>query len=344
MPGVPGAEGGIPIGTGTVAQGPVPTLQQATAPTEHKYVTPYEKMAYDTAQRAQMLQQKGFGRSAFTLEQQASQYQQMHHDMALKMAGQAIGSGSYDSAIPYLKSVGFDAKNITDDPDNPQNILITRDNGQTGSVPRTSAQLIGADPTKAAEVMSMIQWRQGSLGYKGKMADVAQDRVNQQREKVAAQVQMGNQRNETMKAVARIRANASPAEVKSVMAEAANIASRNTELGLDEAEAIAWSQRRLRGAQADPKLKAAINATTHISPYTQNPDEQETLKSARTYINDILKKEPEDTGTQKVKQPKLGPSGDPTQNPGGYLPGDYSKDGKYYLSPVTKKWVPAGSK
>jgi hypothetical protein len=91
-------------------------------------------------------------------------------------------------------------------------------------------------------------------------------------------------------------------------------------------------------------LKAAINATTHISPYTQNPDEQETLKSARTYINDILKKEPEDTGTQKVKQPKLGPSGDPTQNPGGYLPGDYSKDGKYYLSPVTKKWVPAGSK
>jgi hypothetical protein len=43
-------------------------------------------------------------------------------------------------------------------------------------------------------------------------------------------------------------------------------------------------------------------------------------------------------------QPKLGPSGDPSKTPGGYVPGDYSKDGKYFLSPVTKKWVLAGSK
>jgi hypothetical protein len=303
MPGVPGAEGGIPIGPGTVAQGPVPTLQQATAPTDHTYVTPYEKMAYDTAQRAQMLQQKGFGRSAFTLEQQAAQYQQMHHDMALKMAGQAIGSGSYESAIPYLKSVGFDAKNITNDPDNPQNILITRDNGQIGSVPRTSAQLIGADPTKAAEVMSMIQWRQGSLGYKDKMADVAQDRVNQQRERVVAQKQMWHDREETQKIVARIKASTPPAEVKAVAAEARNIAQLNPDLSGPEAESVAWAQRKLMRTQADPKLKAAINATTHISPYTQNPDEQETLKNARTYINDMLKKESEDTGTPKVKRP-----------------------------------------
>jgi hypothetical protein len=204
--------------------------------------------------------------------------------------------------------------------------------------------LIGADPTKAAEVMSMIQWRQGNLGYKDKMAGTAQDSVNQRREAVAARVQMGNQRNETMKAVARIRANASPAEVKSVNAEAANIARMNTDLGPDEAEAIAWAQRRPRGAQADPKLKAAINSTTHISPYTQDPTEQETLKNARSYINDILQKEPEATRTTKVKQPKLGPSGDPSKTPGGYLPGDYSKDGKYYLSPVTKRWVLAGSK
>jgi hypothetical protein len=177
MPGIPGAEGGIPMGPGTVAQGPVPTLQQATAPTDHKYVTPYEKMAYDTAQRAQMLQQKGFGRSAFTLEQQAVQYQQMHHDMALKMAGQAVNSGSPQSAVPYLRSVGLDVNNMSKDPHNSENILVTRDNGETGSVPRMSVSLIGADPTKAAEVLSMDAWRKAQELYRQQMADASQTRA-----------------------------------------------------------------------------------------------------------------------------------------------------------------------
>jgi hypothetical protein len=301
-------------------------------------------MAYETAQRAQMVRDRGFSFSADQLDQRAAQLAQQHQMMALQKAGMAFRAGTPNDAVPYLNSVGTNYKSIRESPDDPDTLEITRADGSVGTLSRQQAELLAVKPEDAPMIEANINFKKREMDYWNQKVGVSQDSVNQRREAVAARVQMGNERNETMKAVARIRANASPAEVKSVNAEAANIARMNPDLGPDEAESVAWAQRRLRGTQADPKLKAAINATTHISPYTQNPDEQETLKSARTYINDILKKEPEDTGTTKVKRPKLGPSGDPTQNPGGYLPGDYSKDGKYYLSPVTKKWVPAGSK
>jgi hypothetical protein len=177
MAGIPGAEGGIPMGPGTVAQGPTPTLQQATAPTEHKYVTPYEKMAYETAQRAQMLQQRGFGRSAFTLEQQATQYQQMHQNMALQQAGRAMVSGNYSNAIPYLNSVGFEATSIAPDPSDPEQLLISHPDGSQTTVPRMVAGMIAADPTKLAEALPMMQYRKAMSDAAMSRADSSQTRA-----------------------------------------------------------------------------------------------------------------------------------------------------------------------
>ncbi len=313
-------------------QGPQDT--SLTKPVQ--YTTPYQKQAYELAQRAQMLQSKGFGLSALELQKQSMQYAQLHHDTALRMAGQAIGGGAPESAIPYLRSVGFDVNNISEDPNNPDNLMVTRDNGEVGSVPRTAAQLIGADPSKAAEVMSMIQWRKGTLGYKGQMVGVAQDRVAAQRERIDAMKQMWTDRNTTQKLVASIRASAPSQEAKTVAAEAQNMKAMNQDLSEPEAEALVWAQHRLKGGQSDPKLRAAINATTHISPYTQDPTEREALTNARNYVNSILQtQEPtKPTTTPKPETPAQGnpPTPDAVWSP--IKKGWYKPDGKGKYVPV----------
>ena len=161
----PPMQGGIPMAPGTVAQGQAPSLAQATAPTEHKYVTPYEKMAYEYGQRADKLAKMGFGRSAMALQQQAAQYGMLHQQTAMKMAGHALGLGDPSAALPYLNSIGYGLKNISQDPSNPGNYLVQRDvNGETmeASIPKEVAAAVG-DP-QTAQVIANIQWRKAMSG------------------------------------------------------------------------------------------------------------------------------------------------------------------------------------
>lgn len=137
-------------------------------PTE--YVTPYQRQAYELSQRAQMLQKKGFGLSAMKLNEQAMQFGQMHQNMALQQAGRAMASGSYQSAVPYLNSVGFDVKSIGIDPDDPGKVAITHSDGSQSLVPKEVASMIAADPTKMAEAMPMIEYRKS-------LAETAKERA-----------------------------------------------------------------------------------------------------------------------------------------------------------------------
>src|SRR5574340_202890 len=157
----------------SVAFGDKTIPQQVQTGTEQKpvpYTTPYQRQAYELSQRAQMLQKKGFGLSAMKLNEQAMQFGQMHQNMALQQAGRAMASGSYQSAVPYLNSVGFDVKSIGIDPDDPGKVAITHSDGSQSLVPKEVASMIAADPTKMAEAMPMIEYRKS-------LAEAAKERA-----------------------------------------------------------------------------------------------------------------------------------------------------------------------
>lgn len=128
------------------------------------YTTPYQQAAYRYGAMADYLFKQGQTEPAMQLQQQAMQASQMHQNAALQMAGRSILSGSYDSAIPYLKSVGMNIKSIQDDPDNPDNLIMTHPDGSESVVPRIAAGLVAADPSRGAEVMSMVNYRNAMLG------------------------------------------------------------------------------------------------------------------------------------------------------------------------------------
>lgn len=104
LPGIP--QGGVPLGPGVVAGGPVPTLGEATAPRERKYHTPYEKLAYDLSKRAQMLADRGFGMSSMKLMEEASRVQQLHTETLGRDAASSIIRGGRDAA-EKLEALGW---------------------------------------------------------------------------------------------------------------------------------------------------------------------------------------------------------------------------------------------
>lgn len=104
LPGIP--EGGVPLGPGTVAGGPVPTLQQATVARPKKYHTPYEKMAYDLTQRAQRLADRGFGLSSMKLMEEANRVQGLHTETLGRDAASSIIRGGKDAA-DKLEALGW---------------------------------------------------------------------------------------------------------------------------------------------------------------------------------------------------------------------------------------------
>ena len=321
-------QGGIPSAPGTVATGPT-SLQQAAAPTEHKYTTPYEKMAYEYGQRADKLAKMGFGRSAMALQQQAAQYHQLHQTTALSQAARMASIGNYGDATKMLNGLGMNITGMNQNPDDPDTVQIhSTQNGQpvVADIPK---QFLGAmieDPAKAAQSIGMLNWRMATIGSREQIArEQMASREKQTAQRVQAQKENWISRNATMQTVASLRANAPSQEAKTVAAEARNVLAQNPDMSPEEAEATAWAQHRLEKGRSDPKLRAAINATTHISPYTQDPTERETLTSARNYINTILQSK----GPAQAAAPKTpAPSsliGQPTSKP----------DGAYHLNGKT---------
>jgi hypothetical protein len=321
-------------------------------------------MAYETAQRAQMLQQKGFGRSAFELQKQAMQYQQLHHDTALKMAGQAVNAGSPQSAVPYLRSVGLDVNSMSQDPYNSENILVTRDNGETGSVPRMSVSLMGADPTKAAEVLSIDAWRKAQELYRQQFAGAAQEKADAY---AAGQKSLAEHRQEQDR-IADKRVNAQIAAfgpggaktpAKQILWKEAEADALRLHPGASADEIFKYTSEdpRVSTARTNPQAGLSMQIRSYqaeqknyLAPDGRAPVNNPKDPLAQRYyelqdkIDESRNALMRPTTHTPTTQPRLGPSGDPSKTPGGYVPGDYSKDGKYYLSPVTKRWVLAGSK
>ncbi len=141
------------------------------------YTTPYQQAAYRYGAMADYLFKQGQTEPAMRLQQQAMQASQMHQNAALQMAGRSILSGSYDSAIPYLKSVGMDVKSIQDDPNNPDDLIMTHPDGSESVVPRIAAGLVAADPSRGAEVMSMVNYRNAMMGVRQGALENQQNRT-----------------------------------------------------------------------------------------------------------------------------------------------------------------------
>ena len=268
-----------------------------------EYTTPYEKMAYEYGQRADKLARMGFGRSAMALQQQAAQYGQMHQNMALSQAARMASIGNYGDATKMLNGLGMNITGMDQSQDDPDTVQIhSTQNGQpvVADIPK---QFLGAmieDPAKAAQSIGMLNWRMATIGSREQIArEQMASREKQTAQRVEAQKANWASRNATQQVVAQIRASAPSSEAKTVAAEARNVLAQNPDMSPEEAEATVWAQHRLEKGGSDPKLRAAINATTHISPYTQDPTERETLTNARNYINGILGKKPEtQTGAQ----------------------------------------------
>lgn len=192
---------GVPFGDKTI-----PTQVQTGIRQEPVgYATPYQKMAYETAQRAQMLRSRGLGITAMKLDEQAMQFADKHRDTALRMAGQAIGGGSPQSAVPLLNSVGFGVQNIEADPDDPESLLITREDGSVGSISRNAGRLLAADPTKAAEIEGMINYRQTMGGARVQAEETRALQAEIARLRLAADERLRGERNRIMAEANQIR-------------------------------------------------------------------------------------------------------------------------------------------
>jgi hypothetical protein len=79
----------------------------------------------------------------------------------------------------------MDVNGVSQDPNNPKNLLVTRDNGEVGSIPKNTVSLLGADPAKRAEVISLDAWRKAQAVAKdqeararGEQAKAATTRAN----------------------------------------------------------------------------------------------------------------------------------------------------------------------
>ena len=315
-----------PGGEDLTLAAPTQTIQKPV-----EYTTPYEKMAYEYEQRANKLAKMGFGRSAMALQQQASDMYKMHQTTALSQAARMASIGNYGDATKMLNGLGMNITGMGQSPDDPDTVQIhSTQNGQpvVADIPK---QFLGAmieDPVKAMQAQGIFNWRMAGLGSRENIArEQMASREKQTAQRVEAQKSNWASRNATQQLVARIRANAPSSEAKTVAAEARNVLSQNPDMSPEEAEATVWAQHRLEKGGSDPKLRAAINATTHISPYTQDPTERETLTNARNYINDILGKKGETVA------PKPGIK---TATPSGLVGRSTSKpDGAYHLNGKT---------
>ena len=178
LPGMP--EGGVPLAPGTVKGGSAPSLNEATAPREVKYVTPYQKMAYELGQRADRLAQMGFSRSAMALQQQAADAAMKHQSVALQQAGRSFMAGSPKSAIPYLNSVGMNVSDIREDPESPQNYIISHTDGGESIVPKMAAQMISEDPGKYPQALAMVEYRKAMAGAAETRAEAYDKNVQSQ--------------------------------------------------------------------------------------------------------------------------------------------------------------------
>lgn len=294
------------------------------------YTTPYQAAAYRYGAMADYLFKQGQVEPAMRLQQQAQQASQMHQTTALSQAARMASIGNYGDATKMLNGLGMNVTGMDQSPDDPDTVQIhSTQNGQpvVADIPK---QFLGAmieDPAKAAQSIGMLNWRMATIGSREQIArEQMASREKQTAQRVEAQKANWASRNATQQVVAQIRSSAPSSEAKTVAAEARNVQAQNPDMSPEEAEATVWAQRRLEKGGSDPKLRAAVNATTHISPYTQDPTERETLTNARNYINSILQsKGPEKPAAQPKTNAPSGLVGQATSKP----------DGAYHLNGKT---------
>lgn len=348
----PPMQGGIPMAPGTVAQGQAHSLAQATAPTEHKYVTPYEKMAYEYGQRADKLAKMGFGRSAMALQQQAAQFGQMHQQVALQRVGLAIRSNNPSAAIPYLNSLGQDFTDIRVDPGNPNNLLLTRGDGSVGSLPKKQAELLAVSPEKAPEVEAMIDYRMGMLGARETDVDTRQ-KAQATRDKAQADLMRHRLVMEhNARTNAQNRLNAPGQVIQQVERRKANIIALAKESGQPipsdaDAENQAWNFVKSSAAATgkDPELanswkvvNSIQRANQGMEPEPPAPGTDPNSPEARQYAewkqaHDLIMDRQKNGFKRGSAAPKAG-TPQPKQN----YEGEISPSGAYKFS--GGQWIP----
>lgn len=128
--------------------------------TVSKFTTPYEQMAWELGQRADMLRQAGLGRSALQLQEQASQLQLQHQQMSMQKAASAASFGAFEDATKYLQSISPNIASLGKSPDNPSAVRVTQNDGSYTDIDRDK---IGAMIKGDFSVLGSMSWHQAQV-------------------------------------------------------------------------------------------------------------------------------------------------------------------------------------
>jgi hypothetical protein len=302
-----------------------------------------------------MVRARGFSFSADQLDQKAAQLEQQHQMMALQKAGMAFRAGTPNDAVPYLNSVGTNYKSIRESPDDPDTLEITRADGSVGTISRQQAELLAVNPEKAPEIEASVNFKQNENLYHQMLGQAAQTKAN------AAQTHAQGL-NEHY-----VRRDAAAEKTYGMSYRYLTGPQKNTiwysQLqGIPEKEAaklfIPGASRNQVTAPQSIKALSDVNSLIYKKYGNGLPDPNSTDANERADYELYIKNMNQISTTAQemadgrgggatpranpthtpTTQHKLGPSGDPKKTPGGYLPGDYSRDGKSFLNPDTLKW------
>jgi len=328
---------------------PTQTTQTAVKPT-----TPYQDLAYRQSVYADRLDKLGMGQSAMAARQRASQYWQMHSDMARGMAVQNMLRGDWGSAVNTLNSAGFPAQSAGKvSTPNGEMFYIKDPSGQTTLMSREDLSAVAADPTKVADIIGKQEQYKDLYGWRV----AAADRAAQSRENVAniGAVQKGLDRQNKLD-IAQLninnrssRATSTPAQIQAVIARKKNLMQLDPSLTDAEAEDQAWKFVKSSASQKNIPLTVARETVNRIEKanYGQPPDPSSQQYADWKQAHDIVMgamrpsaaAAPTGRTSSQTSGNKLGPSGPNGQ----YRFLDYSKDGKFQLL-EGKGWVTAGGK
>ena len=331
-------QGGIPMAPGTVAQGPSPTLAQATAPTQHKYVTPYEKMAYEYGQRADKLAKMGFGRSAMALQQQAAQMYGQHMDVARGMAVQSILRGDKSGAVNALNSIGMPATDVGKFQTPDGEMFYMKDpSGNDTIMSREDLTAVAADPSKVGDIMMRQDQYRNLYGYRLAAAQT----MAGSRERIAAENRQSQAQQKELDRQNRVELANIRASVPSGMRGATTTADerkvqalmRDTGIGAAEA----WDRVRpdiaSRGQVTDrdrlhalTARNAEIRKNLGSAPTQDDPEFKEYMDNQATISSLMRGGKKQASGAKRAEAPK--------QN----YEGEVSPSGKWKFS--GGKWVP----
>lgn len=345
----PAMGGGIPLGPGTVAGGPVPTLQQATAARPKKYHTPYEKMAYDLSQRAQRLADRGFGMSSMKLMEEANRVQNLHTETLGRDAASSIIRGGKDAA-EKLEALGWPGvKNVGRKGDV---FFVEDETGNMTTLDYNDLAALSAGSAKLPDILAKIgssenrirsqQFTQEEMTRRARLnAEAAMERA-----KAKGEFDLAAKRIMAMRPVggAALGGEKASAWVKNLKFEAERLVAKAASEGSVLSPEAAMEQARQSipppgaGSQGRDTLTPAQRVTAITKRLDAGHLTQDDRDSLVAELDDLIR----ESKAATTKKPKTsGGLGNPVAKDGaGKLV--YRKDGKYVYADGTEYQAPKG--